>query len=224
MGTCRSLLLGEGPRHMTISKQEQDKGEAMKESSPEPLSKEAPRLLTGGRSENSNPSRKGVIRMIVGEPMGDVIHIELEKPMFDIDSGNWLEAMRSKVDSMSSNKVWTLVDHPRASSITCKWVYKRKLQADGEVTTFKARLMAKGYTQRAGVDFKETYSPIAMAKSIWILLAISSYYYYEIWKMDMKRVFLNNLIEKEIYMDQSVGFISIEKEQRFAIFIYLFMD
>ncbi|KAL0440187.1 UNVERIFIED_CONTAM: hypothetical protein Slati_2501700 [Sesamum latifolium] len=82
----------------------------MKYSSPKPLSKEAPRPLTDGRSENSNPSHKGVIRMIVREPVGEVIHIELEKVMSGIDSGKWLEAMRSEMDSMSSNKVWTLVD------------------------------------------------------------------------------------------------------------------
>ncbi|KAL0406291.1 UNVERIFIED_CONTAM: Retrovirus-related Pol polyprotein from transposon TNT 1-94 [Sesamum latifolium] len=60
-----------------------------------------------------------------------------------------------------------------ARPVGCKWVYKRKLGADGEVTAFKARLVAKGYTQRPG-DFEETYSPMAMAKSIWILLAIEA--------------------------------------------------
>ncbi|KAL0455152.1 UNVERIFIED_CONTAM: hypothetical protein Slati_0854400 [Sesamum latifolium] len=91
----------------------------------------------------------------------------------DIDSDKWLEAMKFEMDSMGSNQVWTLVDHPKGvRPVGCKWVYKRKLGADGEVTAFKARLMAKGYTQRLGVDFEETYSPVAMAKSIRILLAI----------------------------------------------------
>ncbi|KAK4382470.1 Copia protein [Sesamum angolense] len=66
--------------------------------------------------------------------------------MSDIDSGKWLEAM--KIDSMSSNQVWTLMDRPKGvKPIRCKWVYKRKIGADGEVITFKARLVAKGYTQ-----------------------------------------------------------------------------
>ncbi|KAL0413062.1 UNVERIFIED_CONTAM: Retrovirus-related Pol polyprotein from transposon TNT 1-94 [Sesamum radiatum] len=119
------------------------------------------------------------------------------------------------MDSMNSNKVWTLVDPPKGvKPVGCKWVYKRKLGADGEVTTFKARLVAKGYTQRPGVDFDEIYSPVAMAKSIRIMLAIAAWYDYEIWQMDVKTAFLNGFVEEEIYMDQSEGFTSVGEEQK----------
>ncbi|KAL0416444.1 UNVERIFIED_CONTAM: Retrovirus-related Pol polyprotein from transposon TNT 1-94 [Sesamum latifolium] len=102
--------------------------------------------------------------------------------MSGIDSDKWLEAMNSEMDSMGSNQVWTLVDLPKgARPIGCKWVYKHKLGANGEVTAFKTRLVAKGYTQRPGVDFEESYSPVAMAKSIRILLATAVWYDYEIW-------------------------------------------
>ncbi|KAL0439412.1 UNVERIFIED_CONTAM: hypothetical protein Slati_2424200 [Sesamum latifolium] len=95
--------------------------------------------------------------------------------MSDIDSDKWLETMKSEMDSMGTNQVWTLVDPPKdARPVGCKWVYKSKLEADGEVTAFKARLVAKGYTQRPRVDFEKTYSPVAMAKSIRILLAIAA--------------------------------------------------
>ncbi|KAL0373541.1 UNVERIFIED_CONTAM: Retrovirus-related Pol polyprotein from transposon RE2 [Sesamum radiatum] len=95
--------------------------------------------------------------------------------------GKWLETMRSKMDSMSSNKVWILVYPPKGfKPIGRKWFYKRKLGTDGEVTTFKVRLVAKGYPQRPGVDFEKTYLPVAMAKFIRILLAISAYYDYDI--------------------------------------------
>ncbi|KAL0457931.1 UNVERIFIED_CONTAM: Retrovirus-related Pol polyprotein from transposon RE1 [Sesamum latifolium] len=117
--------------------------------------------------------------------------------MSDIDLDKWLEAMKSKMDSMRSNQVWTLVDPPKGvRPVGCKWVYKRKLGANGEVTAFKARLVAKEYTQRLGVDFEETYSPVAMAKSIRILLAIAAWYDYEIWQMDVKMAFLNGFVEE----------------------------
>ncbi|KAL0434343.1 UNVERIFIED_CONTAM: hypothetical protein Slati_2768600 [Sesamum latifolium] len=116
---------------------------------------------------------------------------------------------------MGSNQVWTLVDPPKGvKPVGCKWVYKRKLGADGEVTAFKASLVAKGYTQRPGVDFEETYSPVAMAKSIRILLAIAAWYDYEIWQMDVKTVFLNGFIEEEIFMDQPEGFTAVGEEQK----------
>ncbi|KAL0345719.1 UNVERIFIED_CONTAM: Retrovirus-related Pol polyprotein from transposon RE1 [Sesamum radiatum] len=68
--------------------------------------------------------------------------------------------MKSEMDSMSSNKVWTLVDPPKGvKPVRGKWVYKRKLGADREVTILKARLVAKGYTQRPGVDFEKIYRP-----------------------------------------------------------------
>ncbi|KAL0387786.1 UNVERIFIED_CONTAM: Retrovirus-related Pol polyprotein from transposon TNT 1-94 [Sesamum radiatum] len=100
----------------------------------------------------------------------------------DIDSEKWLESIKSKMDSMSSNQIWTLVDQPKGvKPVRYKWVYKCKIGADGEVRTFKASLVAKGYTQRRGVGFEETFSPIAMAKSIWSILAIAAWYDYEIW-------------------------------------------
>ncbi|KAK4381253.1 Retrovirus-related Pol polyprotein from transposon TNT 1-94 [Sesamum angolense] len=100
--------------------------------------------------------------------------------MSDINLGKWLEAMKSEMDSMSSNQVWTLVDRSKGvRPVGCKWVYKCKIGADGEVTTFKAKLVVKGYTQQPGLEFEETFSPVAMAKSIRILLAITAWYGYE---------------------------------------------
>ncbi|KAL0394343.1 UNVERIFIED_CONTAM: Retrovirus-related Pol polyprotein from transposon RE2, partial [Sesamum latifolium] len=141
-----------------------------------------------------------------------------EEAMSDIDSDKRLEAIKSETDSMGTNQVWTLVDPPKCvRPVGCKWVYKRKLGADGEVTTFKAKLVAKGYTQRPGVDFEETYSPVAMAKSIRILLAIAAWYDYKIWQMDVKAAFLNGFVEEEIYMDQLEGFTSVGEEKKSVV-------
>ncbi|KAL0319632.1 UNVERIFIED_CONTAM: Retrovirus-related Pol polyprotein from transposon TNT 1-94 [Sesamum radiatum] len=135
--------------------------------------------------------------------------------MSDIDSDKWLEAMKSEMDSMGSNEVWTLVDPPKGvRPVGCKLVYKRKLGADREVTAFKARLVVKGYTQRLGVDFQENYSPVAMAKSIRIVLAIAAWYDYKIWQIDVKTAFLNGFIEEEIFIDQPEGFTTVGEEQK----------
>ncbi|KAL0411379.1 UNVERIFIED_CONTAM: putative mitochondrial protein [Sesamum latifolium] len=119
------------------------------------------------------------------------------------------------MDSMGSNHVWTLVDPPKGvRPVGCNWVYKYKLETDGEVAAFKTRLVAKGYTQRPGVDFDETYSFVAMAKSIRILLAIAAWYDYEIRKMNVKTAFLNGFVEEEIFIDQSEGFTFVGEDQK----------
>jgi hypothetical protein len=97
------------------------------------------------------------------------------------ESDRWLEAMRFEIDSMRDNQVWNLVDPPDGTrAIECKWIFKKKIDADGNVHIYKARLVAKGFRQIQGVDYDETFSPVAMLKSIQILLAIATYYDYEI--------------------------------------------
>ena len=89
------------------------------------------------------------------------------------DSSKWLKAMKAEMDSMYTNHVWTLVNPPEGIiPIGCKWIFKRKIGADGKVDTYKARLIEKGFRQRQGVDYEETFSSVAMLKSIQILLAI----------------------------------------------------
>ena len=125
------------------------------------------------------------------------------------DSEKWLEAMRSEMQSMYDNQVWNLIDPTDGlKTIGCKWVFKKKTDMDGNVHTFKARLVAKGFRQTHGIDYDETFSPVAMLKSIRILLAIAAYYDYEIWQMDVKTAFLNGNLLEDVYMTQPEGFVS----------------
>ena len=90
--------------------------------------------------------------------------------------------MKSEIGSMYENKVWTLVDLPDdRRAIENKWIFKKKTDADGNVTIYKARLVAKGFRQVQGIDYDETFSPVAMLKSVQIMLAIAAFYDYEIW-------------------------------------------
>ena len=94
-----------------------------------------------------------------------------------------------------------LVEPPaNIKPIGCKWVYKRKRGSDEKVETFRARLVAKGFTQKEGIDYEETFSPVAMLQSIRILLSIATCLDYEIWQMDLKTAFLNGNLEEDIYM------------------------
>ncbi|GKC24557.1 retrotransposon protein, putative, ty1-copia subclass [Tanacetum coccineum] len=91
------------------------------------------------------------------------------------------QILNMEMQSMKDNQVWYLVDLPsNGRTVGCKWLFKKKTDMDGNVHTFKARLMAKGFTQTYGVDYKETLSPVADIRAIRILLAIVAFYDYEI--------------------------------------------
>ncbi|KAK1648791.1 hypothetical protein QYE76_066596, partial [Lolium multiflorum] len=131
-----------------------------------------------------------------------------EEAMMSPDSNKWQEAMKSEMGSMYDNKVWTLVDPSDSrKAVENKWIFKRKTDADGNITVYKARLVAKGFRQIQGVDYDETFSPVAKLKSVRILLAIAAFFDYEIWQMDVKMAFLNGEIEEELYMVQPKGFV-----------------
>ena len=108
-----------------------------------------------------------------GNPIMEVILLDHDEPtnyeeaMMNPDSAKCLDAMKSEMGSMYENKVWTLVDLPvDRQAIENKWIFKKKTDADGNVTVYKARLVAKGFRQVQGVDYDETFSHVAMLKSV----------------------------------------------------------
>ena len=130
-------------------------------------------------------------------------------------SERWHEALRSEIESLRDNRVWNLVDPPDGvRAIECKWIFKKKTDADGNVYIYKARLVAKGFHQIQGVDYDETFSPIAVLKCIRILLAIVVYYDYEIWQMDVKTAFLNGNLSEDVYMTQPEGFVDQQNARK----------
>ena len=101
--------------------------------------------------------------------------------MADPDSESWQDAMKSEIESMKENQVWNLIDPPDGvRTIECKWIYKKKKDIDGNIHIYKARLVAKDFRQVQGVDYDETFSPMAMLKSVRIIIAIAAYFDYEI--------------------------------------------
>ena len=90
-----------------------------------------------------------------------------EEAMVSPDSAKWLEAMRSEIRSMYENKVWTLINLlDDQQAMLNKWIFKRKTDTDSSVTTYKARIVAKGFRQVQGVDYDEIFSLVSMLKSL----------------------------------------------------------
>ncbi|GJW36561.1 putative retrotransposon ty1-copia subclass protein [Tanacetum coccineum] len=120
----------------------------------------------------------------------------------------WVDAMNAEMQSMKDNQVWYLVDlPPNCKTIRSKWLFKKKTNMDGIVHTYKSRLVAKGYTQTYVFDYEETFSPVVDISTIRILIAITAFYDYEIWQMDVKTAFLNGYLNEDIYMVQLEGFV-----------------
>jgi len=128
------------------------------------------------------------------------------------DHFHWMAAMKDELASMKKNGVWDLVDLlAGCKTVVCKWVFKTKRNANGEVEIYKARLVAKGYNQREGIDFKETFSPVSTKDSFRVVMALVAHFDLELHQMDVKTAFLNGDLFEDVYMDQPDGFIESGK-------------
>jgi hypothetical protein len=129
------------------------------------------------------------------------------------NSAKWVEAMEEELKSMSSNDVWDLVDIPNGvKPVGCKWVYKTKRDSKGNVERFKVRLVAKGFTQKEGVDYIETFSPVSKKDLFRIVMVLVAHYDLELHQMDVKTAFLNGDLDETICMAQPEGFVVKGKE------------
>jgi hypothetical protein len=115
--------------------------------------------------------------------------------------------MDEELDQIEKNDTWELVPRPNDKNvINTKWVYKNKLNEDEHVTRNKARLVCKGYAQVERIDFEETFALVAKIESIGLLLAYACSKNIKVYQMDVKSIFLNGELEKEVYIEQPEGF------------------
>ena len=116
--------------------------------------------------------------------------------------------MKEEYNALIKNKTWDLVNLPHAKNIiSCKWLYKTKLNANNEISKFKARLVARGFSQIEGLDYNETFALVAKMPTIKLVLALASKMNWPIHQMDIKSAFLNGDLHEEIYMDQPPIFV-----------------
>lgn len=138
--------------------------------------------------------------------------ISFSQAMNSVNANDWFNAMKEELDSMDKNHVWDLVDLPQGvKPIGSKWVYKTKRNSKGEIERYKTRLVAKGYTQREGIDYNETFSPVSSKDSLRIIMALVAHFNLELHQMDVKTAFLNGDLDEEVYMVQPQGFIPNDK-------------
>ncbi|KAI3700454.1 hypothetical protein L2E82_45084 [Cichorium intybus] len=115
----------------------------------------------------------------------------------------------SKTSELCINKVWRLIPKPaNASIVGLKWVYRNKLDTEGNVVRNKARLVVKGYCQHEGIDYEETFAPVARLESVRIFLAYAAHKNIDVYQMDVKCAFLNGDLEETVFVEQPPGFES----------------
>jgi hypothetical protein len=117
--------------------------------------------------------------------------------------------MHEKLENFERNQVLELVDPPSGCKpIGTKWVWKNKEGEKGEVVRNKSRLVAQEFSQKEGIDYEETFAPVARLEATRILLAFSVAKGFKLHQMDVKRAFLNGVLEEEVYVRQPPGFES----------------
>jgi len=121
--------------------------------------------------------------------------------------------MVEEYDSIVQNNVWDVVPRPKKKSVVSScWIYKVKKATDGSVEKHKARFVVHGFSQVDGIDYDETFSPVARYSSIRSMLALSAHMGWKIHQMDVKTAFLNGKIEEEVYIEQPEGFETFDYE------------
>jgi hypothetical protein len=129
------------------------------------------------------------------------------------DSDKWFKAMKEEMNSIKAQGTWDLTELPKGmKAIGSRWIFKRKKNSEGAVERYKARFCAKGFTQVEGVDFTETFAPVAKMNSIRVLLSMATTYDLELQQADVDTAFLYGDVDTELYMKQPTGFIEPGKE------------
>ncbi|GKA20423.1 zinc finger, CCHC-type containing protein [Tanacetum coccineum] len=131
-----------------------------------------------------------------------------DESMKSQDVALWKEAINDEIDSIMGNNTWVLADlPPGCKPLSFKWIFKRKLMVDGTIEKFKAKLVIQDFKQKSGIDYFDTYAPVARISTIRLLIAMTSIHNLIIHQMDVKTTFLNGDLEEEFYMNQPQGFI-----------------
>ncbi len=134
---------------------------------------------------------------------------EVEPICFEIAVGHelWDKAMDEEMVALDANRTWELEPLPkRKKAIGCKWMYKVKHNSDGSINKYKARLVAKGYAQTYGIDYEETFAPVAKMATMRAVIVVAASRGWVLHQMDVKNAFLHGELQEEVYLDQPPGY------------------
>ena len=137
----------------------------------------------------------------------------MKEALYGSEKEHWEAALQKEMDSIYSNDVWDLVELPaNRKTVGSKWVFKKKTKADGTLERFKARLVAQGFSQKQGLDYDETFSPVIRFESFRSLVAVALQKRLKLHQLDITAAFLNGRLEEEVFMNQPEGFAVKGKE------------
>jgi hypothetical protein len=131
--------------------------------------------------------------------------VEKEPTCFEeaIQKKDWMDAMTEEYHSIMKNDVWEVVPRPKNKYVvSSKWIYKIKHAVDKSIEKHKERFVARVFSQKEGIDYEETFSPVARYTSIITIIALGTKMKWKLHQMDVKICFLNGVIEEEVYIEQ----------------------
>ncbi|GJT01775.1 retrovirus-related pol polyprotein from transposon TNT 1-94 [Tanacetum coccineum] len=132
-----------------------------------------------------------------------------------MDDSAWIDAMQEELHQFDRIQVWELVDKPFGKTvIKLKWLWKNKKDEDQTIIRNKARLVAKGYAQEEGIDFEESFAPVARLEAVWIFVAYAAHKSFPIYQMDVKTTFLNGPLKEEVYVAQPDGSFDLDQSRK----------
>ena len=149
----------------------------------------------------------GLASRLLDDP--ELLHVSAEEPpTFTVAErdANWRRTMLEEMRAIEDNGTWELVDPPvGCRPIGLKWVYKVKRNERGAIVKYKARLVARGFVQREGIDFEEVFAPVARMESV-RLLAMAAAKDWRVHHLDVKSAFLNGELAETVFVKQAPGF------------------